>query len=298
MAVIKEALPETLAQSPRRSDLCLRGLTKALKVRRTVVAIVVVLVGLVGRAEPVRAQASQLQQAIDSYVAAMEKTDRNQRLEEFARSEQLFRQVIAGSEGQPSIENADLYVNLGNAAIQAERLGPAIAAYRRALSLSPHHAPAMQNLAFARSLVPDWARHEAGWGLVDSLLFWRTLLSREQTYLVSAVSFFAAAVLFSMGWAKRWTWPRTAAILPLLVWLVLVLSLWLTVDENAVWNAVVVSDTTVFTADSENSAPRLPKLMPSGAELKVVQQRDRWTEVLLPDGRTGGWVLTTALDRL
>lgn len=294
-----EALHHTSRPPRPTHGLCaVRGNTAPAASWRTVIAIVLTWVGFAGVLEAAGAESPQLQQAIDTYVAAMEKSDRDQRLEEFARAEQLFRQVIAGNDGRPGIENADLYVNLGNAAMQADRLGPAIAAYRRALAISPHHVQAIQNLGFARSLVPDWARRGEGLGLVDSLLFWRTMLSREQTCLVSAACFFVAALFFSWGWASRRAWPRNAAILPFLVWVVLMLSLWLTVDQDAVWNAVVVSDTTVYTADSENSAPRLTKPLPSGAELKMVQQRDRWSEVLLPDGHTGGWVLATALDRL
>ncbi len=256
-----------------------------------------VFVGSWGCGQVSYAESPQLQQAIDTYVSAMEKVDRDLRLEEFARAEQLFRQVIAGTDAQPPIENAELYVNLGNAALQAERLGPAIAAYRRAMNISPHHPQARQNLAFARGQLPDWARHEEGVGLIDSLMFWRTLLSRDQTLLASAVCFFAAAVLFSVGVATRRTWPRTFALLPLLVWGVLLLSLWWTSDRDAKWNAVAIAETVVYAADSENSAPRLAKPLPSGTELSVLQQRERWIEVLLPDGRSG-WVLASAVDHL
>lgn len=243
------------------------------------------------------AENPQLQLAIDTYASAMEQTDRDVRLEEFARAEQLFRQVIAGTATQPAIENAELYVNLGNAALQAERLGPAIAAYRRALTIAPHHPQARQNLAFARGQLPDWARRDTGVGLIDSLMFWRTLWSRDQTLLASAACFFVAAVLVAVGVATRRTWPRTFALLPLLIWLVLLLSLQLTNDRDAQWNAVAVAETAVYAADSENSAPRMAKPLPSGTELSVVQQRERWIEVLLPDGRSG-WVLASAVDRL
>ena len=90
----------------------------------------------------------------------METKDRHLRLEKFARAEQLFRQLIEGDAQQPPIHNVELYVNIGNAALQAERLGPAIAAYRRALALVPQQAQAQQNLAYARSLLPDWIRRE------------------------------------------------------------------------------------------------------------------------------------------
>jgi len=59
-----------------------------------------------------------LQQAIDRYTQTQVATGRDQRLFEHA-----------AAQGARSV---DLYTNLGNAALQAERLGPAILAYRRA----------------------------------------------------------------------------------------------------------------------------------------------------------------------
>ena len=87
------------------------------------------------------AERTQVQRAIAEYTAAMETQDRHRRLERFARAEQLFRQTMEGSPQQSPVHNAALYVNLGNAALQAERLGPAIAAYRRARWLCNHNMP-------------------------------------------------------------------------------------------------------------------------------------------------------------
>lgn len=106
-----------------------------------------------------------------------------------------------------------------------------------------------------------------------------------------------AALLVAVGVALGRTWPRNFALLPLLIWFVLVLSLWLTGERDSKWNAVAIAETTVFAADSENSAPRLTKPLPSGTELGILQQRDRWVEVVLPDARTG-WVLASAVDQL
>ena len=188
-------------------------------------------------------------------------------------------------------------MNLGNAALQAERLGPAIAAYRRALALAPQHAPARQNLDYARSLLPDWARHEETSRLIDSLFFWRAMIPRGQLLVLGACCFLAAALLFAAGYARRQPLLRNLATVPLLVWAVLSLSMLVGRDEAMDRNVVVVTETTVYTADSENSAPRLAKSLPSGAELSLLKQREQWSEIRLPDGRTG-WVLTSAIERL
>jgi tetratricopeptide (TPR) repeat protein len=244
-----------------------------------------------------QAETTQIERAIAAYTTALETTDRNQRLDEFARAEQLFRQVIEGSEQRVAVRNAELYVNLGNAALQAEHLGPAIAAYRRALALAPQNAQARQNLVYARSLVPDWVRREETTRLIDSLFFWRATMSRGQSLVLGAICFLIAAIVFATGSTRRQELLRNLAILPLLVWLVLNMSLLMSRDEDMDRNVVVLTETTVYTADSENSTPRLAKPLPSGAELSLLDQGERWSEIRLPDVRTG-WVLTATLDQL
>jgi tetratricopeptide (TPR) repeat protein len=243
------------------------------------------------------AERPQMERAIGEYSSAMETKDRNLRLEKFARAEQLFRQLIEGDVQQAPIRNVELYVNMGNAALQAERLGPAIAAYRRALALAPQHAQARQNLAYARSLLPDWIRHEETYRLIDSLFFWRAMIPRGQLLILGAACFLVAAVLFSAGYARRHPLTRNLAAVPLLAWAVLSTSLLIGRDEAADRNVVVLSETTVYAADSENAAPRLAKPLPSGAELSLLAQRAQWSEIRLPDGRTG-WVLTSTIESL
>ena len=90
----------------------------------------------------------RVEAAVNRYAAAMDCEDRDQRLQMFSRAEQLFRQVIEGDGHYAPVQNADLYTNMGNAALQAERIGPAIVAYRKALALEPQHDQARQNLTY------------------------------------------------------------------------------------------------------------------------------------------------------
>ena len=123
-----------------------------------------------------------LSRAIQTYSSAMETKDRDARIQAFAESEQLFRQLIAGSDQHASVRNVALLVNMGNAALQAERVGPAILAYRRALLLDPAHLQARQNLRYARAAIPESVRQESTSGLIDTLFFWRTLYPRHQVF--------------------------------------------------------------------------------------------------------------------
>ena len=145
----------------------------------------------------------------------METKDRNLRLAKFARAEQLFRQLIEGDARRANNSRCtELYVNMGNAASQAERLGPAIAAYRRALALAPQQARAQQNLAYARSLLPDWIRREETYRLIDSLFFSHTMIPSGQLLILGAGCFLVAAVLVSAGYARRHPLLRNLAAVP------------------------------------------------------------------------------------
>ncbi len=236
------------------------------------------------------------QQAIEEYSSAIELTDRDQRLQAFARAEQLFRQLIATQldAGQPV--TAELSVNLGNSALQAEHLGYAIIAYRQALKADPRHEQARQNLQFARSAVPEMYRTDASNQFVDTLFFWNALLSVQAISLLSGLFFLLAMVCVSLSFVGKTGWWRAAALLPCLLWAVLLasqLARGLSSTRNAVIHA---EDTLVYSADSENSALRLSDPLPDGTEVNVLEIRDRWTEIEVA-GRTG-WVHTSALTEL
>ena len=122
----------------RHWRLALRGVA-------TLVAVAALqAVGVTGaRAEEVAAR-ELLTRALDTYAIALDTEERDQRLEAFHRAEMLFGRVVARG-----AESPELYTNLGNAALQADRLGPAVLAYRRALLGDPDHPRALQNMPAA-----------------------------------------------------------------------------------------------------------------------------------------------------
>ena len=123
----------------------------------------------------------RLSAAIDAYARAQDQTDRDGRLEGFRRAQLLFEK--AASEGADS---AALQTNAGNAALQADRLGQAIAAYRRALLLQPDHPRARANLVYARSLLPAWVPAPSQGGVLDTFFFWHRTLSSDSRSSLAA----------------------------------------------------------------------------------------------------------------
>ena len=192
--------------------------------------------------------------------------------------------MVTGRDGGSSkpIRNADLYVNLGNAALGAERLGPAVLAYRRALALDPNHHRAEQNLEHARTLLPDWVPRPERGGLLTTFFAWVGRLSTNELQTLAVLTFFVAVALVAC--AIRWRQPtfRNLAVIPGIVWLML-LSVSLSrsfgrADDAAV---VIVPETIARSADSAGAPARLPQPLPSGTEVRVVENGLQTAQVSL-----------------
>jgi tetratricopeptide (TPR) repeat protein len=241
--------------------------------------------------------AELLEQAVAAYRAALDAADREVRLAEFRRAELLFARLVG--EDQPGrlegIRNADLYVNLGNAALGAERLGPAILAYRRALALDADHHRARQNLDHARTLLPEWVPRPEEGGLLDTFFSWSRRISPHGLKTLSAGAFLVAAAILAAS--IRWRQPvlRSLALMPLAAWLVFLGVLafrWSAADERVA--VVVLPEAVARSADSAGAPPRLPQPLPGGSELRVVETRQEWARVRLYDGRDA-WVPQSAI---
>ncbi len=239
---------------------------------------------------PARDTNATLEEAVAVYAEALDTEDRDLRLERFRQSERLF--AAAAAEGNAS---ADLYANLGNAALQAEHLGNAVLAYRRALVLDPDHERAGQNLDHVRGLLPDWVPRHDSPAPFDSFFFWHRTLSSQERSLGAALSFAAAGLLLAAGIAFRSTLARNLTILPALVWASMVASL--AMDRNAgADNAAVVTtpETIARSADSMHAPARFSRPLPVGTEVEVLEQRDEWLRIELANGREA-WVRTSAV---
>ena len=248
------------------------------------------LLALVAAGTPCAAEDEPILDAINAYTEALQSTNPEHRRIGFLQAEQLFRQIAEGNEHQSAVHNSKLYLNIGNAALQNERLGPAIAAYRDSLVVNPSNSRAQQNLGFARSLLPDWIRNANESNFVDSLFFWTNSLSLLYLELTAAICFAMGVLFFCVGVSRKNSMLRNSSSFPILLWMVLLVSVY-----GKSWNApdtdlVMIQEATLFSADTENSSPRISKPLPDGAEIELLQDRGRWLEVQVP-GNISGWVL-------
>ena len=240
---------------------------------------------------------TRVENAVATYKAAMEETDRHARMERFSQAALLFEQLIEGDENALAVRNSSLYVNLGNAQLQCERLGAAIVAFRKALALDPGHTQAQQNLTYARSLLPAWIQREPERTFSSSFFFWNRYWRPQTTALLAAVCFALALGFLAIGKANDFTVLQWVAWPLFLVWGILFVSVWMARSYPNPYDTVLVNETLVYSADSENSSPRITEPLPSGVEARGIQERDRWIEIEFSEGETG-WVPRSRVVRL
>lgn len=236
---------------------------------------------------------SWLEPGIAAYTLGMASSQRDERLRHFSEAERFFSAAI-----QVGADSADGWVNLGNAALQAERLGPAILAYRRALILAPGNERATQNLAHARTLLPEWVPVPAPDGVFDTFFFWQRTVPRSARADWAAGAFAVSAALVSIGYAMRLALPRYLGILFALIWMALMSSIYLRPDSTANGEGVVVIPETVGrAADSINAPLRFGESLPSGSEVRILEDRGGWLHIELYNGRDA-WVAASGIERV
>lgn len=217
------------------------------------------------------------------------------------RAEQHLRDAIGGFEALAAagVQNAALEFNLGTAYFRLGNVGAAVLHYRRAERLGGPAPDLNANLAFVRARVrPQIAAVESD-ALVSRLLFWQHALSRNAWLWTVA----GASVV---GWVLLTCWRlrrlpallATGATLAALGLIAGAALAWQAHDESARPAGVVLADEVVLRLGrgaGYDAALREP--LGSGIELRIVDERGGWYEVLLANGVTG-WLPAEAVGKV
>jgi tetratricopeptide (TPR) repeat protein len=234
-----------------------------------------------------------IEQALQSYHQALESGERDHRLQGFRRAQRLFAAAI-----ESGTENAELYTNLGNAALQAEELGQAVLAYRRALLLDPGLERARQNLQHARGLLPSWVPTPSEGGVLDTFFHWHQTVSRADRADLAAALFAIAALCLAISIYFRSQPFRYGTYLTAAAWLALLLSLTFDPARDATSEGVVVArEALARAADSVNAPTRFGEPVPAGTEVKILEDRGSWLQIGLHNGRNA-WVTASSVERV
>ena len=242
---------------------------------------------LISATEPGSTTLNGIERARQAYRQALEEQDPVRRARHFADAERSLREAAAL---RPAPE---LLADWGNAALGAGDSGRATLAFRRALAVQPNHERAAKNLAWLRDRAPPWLPRPASGGALDSLLFWRDLVSVAQRYWIAAGAFALAVLLLTPWPTRRMRLLRRMSVVPIVVWAVASGSALL--SQSAPPEGVVVIDgAPLRSADSTGARLAFAHPLSAGAEVTILETRDGWLRIALADG-TPGWIMANSV---
>ena len=232
--------------------------------------------------------AARLQEAQTAYHEAMKEASRSEQVARFSYSAAVFRDLAKKYPHQ-----AALYMDWGNAAFNASDMGSASLAWRRALMLDPTLQKARNNLAYIDSL-QDFGQKKKNAAL-SSFFFLNDKVTPSQRLLWASLFFLVAAMLCVPWSLSHKRALRIASVLPFLVWLWLLASVGMQNDRDG--DAVVMHETSLKNADNSGAASVLPFMLEPGVLVEIVQERESWVSVRLPNG-VQGWLLASSVERV
>jgi hypothetical protein len=255
--------------------------------------LVLVLVAFGAAATPLRAALSddqrrvvlaEAQAAYDRGVDAVRRDPTAARVA-FDEAATRFEQLI-----DDGVVNGALHYNLGNAHLQAGRLGPAILSYRRAEQLIPGDPRLRHNLEYARSLRTSRIAPSGDRALREALLTWHRRTSprlRFWTFEAAFAGFWLVLTVNLFRPASGWRWGAVAC---LVVWGAAGASLAVDHFVGSPPAGVILGDEVVVRkGNGEGFEPQFEEPLSEGVEFRVLGERPGWLHIELPD-RSEGWV--------
>lgn len=178
--------------------------------------------------------------------------------------------------------------DLGNARLRSGELGRAVAAFRSSAALLPRNGDVKANLTFARQSARDAITPPVPSVAMRTLFFWHFGLSRPELLnllLASNLLFWALLALrLFVRRSEVLQWALIGVLIVVVAFGVSVSVRYLRPDRVAV---VTASEIEAHSGTAEDTLVRFK--LHAGSELKMVEEREGWLRVELPDAQQG-WI--------
>jgi tetratricopeptide (TPR) repeat protein len=181
--------------------------------------------------------------------------------------------------------SAAIYFNLGNAYFKSGEPGQAIVSYRLAQQLSPRDPDIRANLQFARDSIGSHASDTGTWQRFTSVL------TLNELTLTTFVLLWISFLFLGLGLIRPAWKPDLRSFRNLAVFLFLVSGAWLGLVARTRLRGIpaVVIEHEASVRYGPFAESQTFYTLRDGSELKILNRKDDWLEVIDPDKRVG-WV--------
>lgn len=221
-------------------------------------------------------------------AALWEKANQAYQQKAYDSAAALYEQVV---KQQPA---ATAYYNLGNAYYRANKIGPAVLNYEKALRIDPGFKQAQDNLLLTQNRIGNRVQQAPD---IFFMRWWEQLTSGHKANQWAVINIVLLLALLGLILYKRfrrpaWLLPQITAGVTVLWLLVLVVAIQSAANAAAHDKAVVMRPDTLLMADPQTG--KNMSLLPEGTKVSILGRKKGSTEIKLGDGRTG-WVADTAI---
>ncbi|MGD2121804.1 MAG: tetratricopeptide repeat protein [Gemmatimonadota bacterium] len=241
------------------------------------------------------AAAQERAEAAESWTALMEVGNTRYQENDFSGALEAYQEIV-----DAGLESKDLYYNLGNVHFKLGALGSSILNYERALRLAPGDPDVRANLELVRSLTADEIEPLPRFWILSVASWWTDLLPRRVLILIVILSYvLAASGLCARILSRRaapariGTWFLAGGSVGLLLFGTTLLGKERVLGRTD-WGIVMAEEIPVRSAPAAEDDFTLFRVH-EGTKVRLDQQTDLWSEIVLEDGRVG-WVPSEVLE--
>ena len=197
-----------------------------------------------------------------------------------------------------NISNPELYYNLGNAYYKANKIGPAVLNYERALQINPDYTEARDNLTLTQSRIANRIQEPQD---IFFVAWWKSMTKQSLagSWSIISLALFLLTLLIVVlrKWyhAPAWLQPQIVVLCVVLFFVSLFLAYISAQRQVRHDEAVVMAADTPFHQDGKTSQPQ--SLVPEGTVVELETEGADKAKVKLPDGRSG-YIQREALEKI
>ena len=188
------------------------------------------------------------------------------------------------------IENGKLWYDLGNAQLQSNEIGEAIAAYRSSQRYMPSDRRLQTNLEYARTLVTNNMASKDTTSILKRLAFWHESLPTQLRLGLGIIFWFACWSIVSVRLFRSVPGFKTLSISLGCIALALGISVGIDISDQYQNHGVLTAkEVIVRKGNGVNYAPLFQEPMNEGVEFEILGRRSDWLHIKLQNGSTG-WI--------